>query len=132
MVIGRGRRREHPNQHVVLLLLKKIRGKKVRGGGGGGGSTGKSTKKKEKKSMRKKSTGKKYREKKYGKIRGEGKGKSHVTSGDFTSGHAQWSDPPHGSSTNVALSVPIYYYHLTEFGLRIQGKQIVPAQENKI
>ena len=78
MVIERGRRREYPNQHFVLLLLKKIRGKKVR-------------------------------EQKYGKIRGKSKGKSHVTSGDVTSGHAQWSDPPHGSSTNVALSVPIYY-----------------------
>ena len=30
MVIERGRRREYPNQHFVLLLLKKIRGKKVR------------------------------------------------------------------------------------------------------
>jgi hypothetical protein len=28
MVIGRGRRKEHPNQHFVLLLLKKIREKK--------------------------------------------------------------------------------------------------------
>ena len=35
MVIGRGRRREHPNQHFVLLLLKKIRGEKY------GKSTGK-------------------------------------------------------------------------------------------
>ena len=35
MAIGRGRRREHPNQHFVLLLLKKIRGKKY------GKSTGK-------------------------------------------------------------------------------------------
>jgi hypothetical protein len=30
MVIGRGRRREHPNQHFILLLLKQIWGKKVR------------------------------------------------------------------------------------------------------
>ena len=30
MAIGRGRRREHPNQHFVLLLLKKILGKKAR------------------------------------------------------------------------------------------------------
>jgi hypothetical protein len=28
MVIGRGRRREHPNQHFVLLLLNKMREKK--------------------------------------------------------------------------------------------------------
>ena len=28
MVIGRGRRREHPNQHFVLLLLRKKYGKK--------------------------------------------------------------------------------------------------------
>ena len=37
-------------------------------------------------------------------MREKGKGKSHVTSGDVTSGHAQWSDPldpPHGSSTNT-------------------------------
>jgi hypothetical protein len=31
MVIGRGRRREHPNQQFVLLLLRKKYGKKVRG-----------------------------------------------------------------------------------------------------
>ena len=35
----------------------------------------------------------KYGEKKYRKIRGKSKGKSHVTSGDVTSGQAQWSDP---------------------------------------
>ena len=29
MVIGRGRRREHPNQHFVLLLLRKKDGKKT-------------------------------------------------------------------------------------------------------
>jgi hypothetical protein len=62
-------------------------------------STGKKKKvrekvpKKKEKSMRKKKSGKKVREKKYGKS----KGKSHVTSGDVTSGHAQWSDPPHDS-----------------------------------
>ena len=31
MVIGRGRRREHPNQHFVLLLLRKKYGKKITG-----------------------------------------------------------------------------------------------------
>jgi hypothetical protein len=67
--------------------------------------TGKS--KKEKKSMRnkkkygKKGTRNKNTGKKYGKIRWKSKGKSHVTSGDIISGHAQWSDPPHGSSTNA-------------------------------
>jgi hypothetical protein len=52
--------------------------------------------------MRKKSKGKKYGKKstgkKDGKIRGESMGKTHVISGGVTSGHAQWSDPPHGSS----------------------------------
>ena len=35
-----------------------------------------------------------------------------VTSGQgpVTSGHAQWPDPPNGSSSNATLSVPIYYY----------------------
>ena len=28
------------------------------------------------------------------KVRKKSKGKSHVTSGDVTSGHAQWFDPP--------------------------------------
>ena len=30
MDIGRARRREHPNQHFVQLLLEKIQGEKVR------------------------------------------------------------------------------------------------------
>jgi hypothetical protein len=66
-------------------------------------STGKKKKEREKvpkkkeKSMRKKKSGKKVREKKNGKRKGKSKGKSHVTSGDVTSGHAQWSDPPHDS-----------------------------------
>ena len=55
MVIGRGRRREHPNQHFVLLL-KKIRGKKVREKYG------------EKKYGNKKTTGEKSTGKKYGQI----------------------------------------------------------------
>ena len=57
MVIGRGRRREHPNQHFVLLLLNKIREKKY----------GKST---EKKYGNKKVRGK-VREKSTGKYGGK-------------------------------------------------------------
>jgi hypothetical protein len=58
MVIGRGRRRKHPNQHFVLLLLNKIREKKY----------GKITRGK----VRKKSTGiKKYG----GKVREKSTGK---------------------------------------------------------
>jgi hypothetical protein len=99
MAIGRGRRREHPqptfcstkkkvrekskgksadvventtNQHCCTTTKKKVRekstGKKVRG-----------------KKYRKKVGGKKYVEKSTGK---KSKGKSHVTSGDITSGQA--------------------------------------------
>ena len=86
-------------------------------------STGKS--KKEKKSMRnkkkygKKGTRKKNTGKKYGKIRWKSKGKSHVTSGDVISGQAQWSDPPHGSSTNANWTVPIYYSRILAFPTQI-------------
>ena len=54
MVIGRGCRREDPNQHFVLLLLRKKYGKK-------------STEKK----VWKKSTGKKYEKKEREKVRGK-------------------------------------------------------------
>ena len=85
-----------PNQHFVLLLLRKKYVKKIREKNKGEKSTGKkyvkkkyvkkywkkSTRKKstEKNSTRKKSTGKKYEK--------NGKGKSHVTSCDVTSGQA--------------------------------------------
>ena len=117
MVIGRGRRREHliyenksggsflwsqdadvventPNQHFVLLLRKqdgKKYGKIVLG-----------------KKIREKNTGKKVRGKNTGKKSGE-------KSRDFRSlpvKHAQWSDPPHRSPSNMTLSVPVYYYHV--------------------
>ena len=91
MVIVLGRRREHPNQHFVLLLLKKY----------GEKSTGKKLREK----VRKKSTGKKYgkkvRGKKYGKIWEKSKGKSHVTSDDITSGQACAMVISSGSSTNA-------------------------------
>ena len=77
MVIGRGRRREHPNQHFVLLLLEKIRQK-----------------------IRENDGGKKY-EKKDGKLREKIKGKSHVTSDDITSGQACAMVISSGSSTNA-------------------------------
>jgi hypothetical protein len=41
MVMGRGHRREHPNQHCVLLLRKKNWEKKRRGKNTGIKSTGK-------------------------------------------------------------------------------------------
>ena len=53
MAIGRGRRREHPNQYFVLLLLRKRDGKKIRKN-----STEKKKKVRENK-VREKSTGKK-------------------------------------------------------------------------
>jgi hypothetical protein len=68
MVIGRGRRREHPQPTFCTTTTKK----KVRE---------KSTKKKYGENIR----GEKVRGKKYGK---KSKGKSHVTSGDVTSGQA--------------------------------------------
>ena len=77
MVIGRGRRREYPNKHFVLLLRKKVE-EKIRGGGKYGGI---------------------IREKSTGKIRGGSTGKKvrgKVTSLPVTSlpvKHAQWSDP---------------------------------------
>ena len=46
MVIGRGRRREHPNQHCVLLLRKKNWEKKRRGKNTGIKSTGKKVREK--------------------------------------------------------------------------------------
>ena len=61
MVIGRGRRREHPNKHFVLLLLRKKYGKKIRKN-----STEKKKVRENKvreKVRRRKNTGKKEREK---------------------------------------------------------------------
>ena len=55
MVIGRGRRREHPNQHFVLQLLEKIREKSTVKFGG--------------EKVRGKKYGKKVREQRYGKLR---------------------------------------------------------------
>ena len=89
--MGRGRRREHPNQHFVLLLLEKNQEIKY------GKITGeKSTKKKY---GNKKSKAKKYGEKSTGKYGGKSKGKSHVTSGDVTSGQACAMVRSSGSST---------------------------------
>jgi len=75
MIIGRGRRREHPQPTFCTTTKKKVRGKKY------------------KKKVREKNNAKKYEkkvrgknaEKKYGK---KSKEKSHVTSGDVTSGQA--------------------------------------------
>ena len=82
MVIGRGRRREDPNQHFVLLLLRKKYGKK-------------STEKKsmEKKVREKNSTGEKYGKKKNGKkVRGGSTGKK-VRPDRAPSGHVTLSLP---------------------------------------
>ena len=103
MAIWRGLHREHPNQHGVLLLLKKIRGKKVQ------------EKVRKTKNMREKNTGKKYGKKSTGKYGGKVRGKvTWLPVMSLPVKHAQWSDPldsPHVSSTNVAWAVPIYYSH---------------------
>ena len=66
--IGRGRRREHPNQRFVLLLLRKKYGKTNYGGKNYGG-----------KKVGKKTTKKKYGEKKYGeKYKGKRYGKKNT------------------------------------------------------